>query len=120
VVRFRYSAAGTVAGIIALIAALPLATTRWYLAPIALMPLTVAVWAWRAGTDVDGNGLRVRALLGSRFVAWSQVRGLTPGPRRRVYAVLTGGTALRLSAVSETDLRRVIEAGGQPLATSPH
>jgi Bacterial PH domain len=110
--RFRHSAAAAVAGFIALIAALPLATTRWYLAPIVLLPLAAAAWAWRAGTDVDGQGLRVRALLGSRFIAWPQVRGLTIGPRGRAYAVLTNGHAVRLPAVANRDLRRLVEAGG--------
>jgi PH (Pleckstrin Homology) domain-containing protein len=119
VVKFRYNAAYWVAAIVALISAIPLATTRWYLAPIALIPLAVAVWAWRAGTDVDASGVRVRALLGSRAIPWSRVESLTVGPRGRVYAQLTGGTAVRLSAVGGADLPRLIAASGQPLASTP-
>jgi Bacterial PH domain len=119
VVRFRYNAAAAIAGVVALIGAIPIAATRWYLAPILLVPLAVAVGAWRTGTDADAAGLRLRALLGSRFVPWSRVEALVVRERRRVYAETSAGTSLRLPAVSAADLPRLVEASGEEVRTSP-
>ena len=117
-VRFRYNVAVVVAGVIAAIGAVPLAAERWYLVPVLLIPVTVAAWAWRSGTDVDAGGLRVRALLGSRFVPWTGIRELTVGERGRVYAETASGGRLRLPAVTAPDLPTVISASGQDLYTA--
>jgi Bacterial PH domain len=113
-VKFRYNAATAIAGGVAVLGAVPVATLHWYLAPILLVPLAVAGWGWRAGTDADPDGLSVRALLGSRRLPWSRVTGLVPDGRR-VVAVLDGGTALRLPAVTPADLPRLVAASGQEL-----
>jgi hypothetical protein len=118
VVRFRLNAALAVAAFVATLGSIPLASQRWYLVPILLIPGSVAVWAWRAGTDVDTEGVRVRALLGSRFVPWTGVTGLRVGERERVYAGTTGGGELRLTGVNAADLPRVVEASGQELRTA--
>ena len=65
-VKFRHSSALAIAGLVAFFGAVPVATYRWYLTPILLVPLAVLVWGWRAGTDADSGGLSVRALLGTR------------------------------------------------------
>jgi hypothetical protein len=119
VVKFRYNAAAAIAGFVAFIGAIPLAATRWYLTPILLVPLTLCVWAWRAGTDADADGLRVRALFGSRFLPWSRVATLAVGTRRRVYAQTDAGTSIRLLGVFAPDLPRLVAASGQQLST-PH
>jgi hypothetical protein len=111
VVKFRYNAAVAVAGGIATISAVPLAAQRWYLVPLVLVPLAVAAWGWRSGTDVDRDGVRVRALLGSRFLPWTGVRELVVGERGRVYAVTAGGGHLRLPAVTAPDLPALMKAG---------
>jgi hypothetical protein len=102
--KFRYNAAITVAAVVAFFGAVPLATSRVYLLPIALVPILVGVWSWRAGTDVDPAGLRIRATFGSRFVPWSHVAALVPADRRRVYAILTTGRQVRLPAVGSAQL----------------
>jgi hypothetical protein len=102
--KFRYNAAITVAAVVAFFGAIPLAASRAYLLPIALVPILIAVWGWRAGTDVGPAGLRVRALLGSRLVPWSHVAALVPADRRRAYAVLTTGRKVRLPAVGAAEL----------------
>src|SRR5262245_38056673 len=94
VVRFRYNAAITVAAVVVLLGAVPLATSRWYLAPLLVIPLLVAVWGWRAGTDANATGVRARALFGSRFLPWSRVDSLEVGDRNRVYARTTANSAL--------------------------
>ena len=74
--RFRHSSALAVAGVIAAIAAVPmLAASPWF-ALVLLVPLAVALWAWRAGTDADADGLRVRAAFGSSRVRWRDVSAL--------------------------------------------
>ncbi|MFJ2083229.1 PH domain-containing protein [Micromonospora chokoriensis] len=116
-VRFRHNQAILVAAVIALIGALPLASARSYLLPVLLVPLAVAVWAWRAGTDADAEGLRVRALAGQRRIAWDQVIELVPDERGRAVARLDDGQHVTLPAVRGVDLPRLVSATGQAL---PH
>jgi hypothetical protein len=113
-VRFRYHSGITIAGLVATFGAIPVATVRWYLAPILLVPLAVAVWGWRAGTDADTDGVTIRALLGRRRLPWSTIDGFTP-QRDRVFAVLSGGTAVRLPGVTAADLPRLVAASGHDL-----
>jgi hypothetical protein len=113
--KFRYNAAVTIAAIVALLGALPVATLRWYLAPILLVPAVVAVWAWRAGTDADVSGVRVRALVGSRQIPWSRITHLASDPRGRVQAMLNDGRTLRLPAVGAAQLPRLVAASGHEL-----
>ena len=117
--RFRYSGALPVAGLIATISALPLASVGWAYAPVVLVPLAVTIWGWRAGTDADRRSVRVRALLGTRTVPWSLIEKFTADPRGRVSAVLTDGRRVPLTAVRTGDLPRLVAANGQDLATNP-
>ena len=103
---------------LALIGGLSLATWAVYLLPLLLVPLAVAVWGWRAGTDVDATGVTVRAALGQRRVPWTQITELTADARGRVTARLTSGRALRLTAVPASALPRVVAASGQTLVKS--
>ncbi|KAB1936956.1 PH domain-containing protein [Micromonospora sp. ALFpr18c] len=114
-VRFRYNQAILVAAVIAFIGALPLANARGYLLPVLLVPLGVAVWAWRAGTDADARGLRLRALTGQRRIDWDQVVELTTDPRGRAVARLDDGRQVTLPAVRGVDLPRLVSATGQTL-----
>ena len=118
VLRVRKSGALVVAALIAFVSAVPLAGARWELAPVLLIPLAVLVWAWRAGTDVTPEGLRVRALAGSTFVPWSRVIELAPDPHHGISALLNDGRALRLTGVTPANLPAVLAAGGQAV-TSP-
>lgn len=115
--RFRQSGATLVAALIAFVSALPLAGSRWALTPLLLLPVGFGVWAWRAGTDVDAAGLRVRALLGTTAIAWDRVAGLTADPRGRASALLTDGHEIRLTGVSAADLPAVVAAAGGHIDT---
>ena len=115
-VRFRHNSGIAVAGLIAFFGAVPVATVRWYLVPILLVPVAVAVWGWRAGTDADESGLTIRALLGRRRLPWSRISGFAPRGRRRVVAVLDGGRSVPLTAVTPADLPRLVAASGTDLA----
>ena len=111
-VKFRHNAAIAVAGLIALLGAVPLATVRWYLAPILLLPLAVIVWGWRAGTDADRDGLSIRALFGARRLPWARISGFVPADRR-VIAMLDGGKSVVLPAVTPADLPKLLAATGE-------
>ncbi|MEH1168867.1 PH domain-containing protein [Micromonospora sp. CPCC 205539] len=114
-VRFRYSQAILAAAVIAFIGALPLAAARAYLLPVLLVPLAVGLWAWRAGTDANADGLRLRALAGQRRIGWDRVVELTTDPRGRAVARLDDGQQVVLPAVRGADLPRLVAATGQAL-----
>jgi hypothetical protein len=115
----RKSGALLVAALIALVGTVPLAGVRWSLTPILLIPLAVLVWAWRAGTDVDTESLRVRALFGKTVVPWSRVAELAPDPRGQVAALLTDGMVVPLTGVTQGNLQAVLKAGGQQVSSPP-
>jgi hypothetical protein len=114
--RVRRSGALVVAALIALVGTVPLAGAKMALAPILLIPLLVLVWAWRAGTDVFPDRLRVRALIGSTTVPWSRVAEFAPDRNKRVSARLDNGNVIRLTGVTTENLPRVIAAGDQELS----
>jgi hypothetical protein len=115
VLRIRRSGALLVAALIAFVGTVPLAGTSWALAPILLIPLLGIVWAWRAGTDVYPDALRVRALFGSTTVPWSRVTELAPDPQGRVSALLDNGNVIRLTGVTAGNLPAVVAAGEQKI-----
>jgi hypothetical protein len=122
--RFRYNISICIAGILTFIGAIPVATVgfghgdipgyAYPLPAILLIPLAVAIWGWRAGTDSDAQGLRVRALVGSRRIPWAEVAALLP-QSRRVYVRTTDGRTFRLAAVTPDDLPKLVAASGQSL-----
>jgi hypothetical protein len=113
--RFRYSSAITVAAVIVMISGLSLATWAPYFLPVLVVPLAVAIWSWRAGTDADTDGLTVRAALGSRRLPRPSVSGLVTDARGHVSAQLTSGKSVALPAVTSADLTRLVAASGQTL-----
>ncbi|MEU7170550.1 MULTISPECIES: PH domain-containing protein [Micromonospora] len=115
-VRFRHNQAILVAAIVAFIGALPLASARWWLLWVLLVPLAVAVWAWRAGTDADARELRLRALVGQRRVPWNRVAELAGDARGRAVARLDDGEVVVLPAVRATDLPQLVAVTGQELS----
>ncbi|MBM0238120.1 PH domain-containing protein [Micromonospora sp. ATA32] len=114
-IRFRHNQAILVAAVVAFIGALPFATAEWFLLPVLLVPLAIAVWAWRAGTDADPRELRLRALIGQRRIAWDRVAELTADARGRAVVRLDHGEELVLPAVRGDELPRLISVTGQSL-----
>jgi len=115
--RARKTGALLVAAVIAFVGAVPLAGAGWEWAPVLLIPAAVFVWAWRAGTDVYADGLRVRALIGSTRVPWERITELAPDARGQVSALLDSGTVIRLTGVTTGNLPRVLAAGKQEVGT---
>ena len=119
VLRVRKSGALLVAALIALVGTVPLASIRWELTPVLLIPLAAVLWAWRAGTDVFADRLKVRALVGSTEIPWSRVAEMAPDARGRVAALLDNGNVIRLTGVTRANLPAVLAAGGQEISTPP-
>ncbi|MEU3455827.1 PH domain-containing protein [Micromonospora sp. NPDC006766] len=115
-IRFRHNQAILVAAIVAFVGALPVATANWWLLWLLLIPLTVLVWAWRAGTDADPRELRLRALAGQRRIPWARIAELTGDARGRGVARLDDGEMVMLPAVRAADLPRLVSVTGQKLS----
>src|SRR5215475_9472396 len=116
--KFRHNAALPIGGLVAFLGTTPLAATRWYLAPLLLIPLAITLWGIWAGTDANSAGVTVRALLGRRRWTWEQIDGFVP-VGRRVRARLTSGATIPLPAVAPRDLPRLVAASGQELSPEP-
>ena len=112
--KFRQNMGLPLAAVVAFVGASALATQRWWLLPILLIPLVVAVWGFRSGVDADRQSLRVRTLLGSRTVPWGEVAGFRVD-RNKVLAQLSSGGELPLPAVTPRQLPALIAAGGRTL-----
>lgn len=113
--RFRHSSAITVAGVIAAIAGISVATWQPFLLVLLVIPLSVSLWSWRAGTDADADGLTVRAAIGQRRLPWSSVAGIQP-EGGRVVAILNSGGRVVLTAVTPAQLPALLAAaGGDPV-----
>jgi len=119
VLRVRKSGALLVAALIAFVGTVPVAGARWELSVLLLIPLAVLIWAWRAGTDVFPDRLRVRAMLGSTSVPWADIAELAPDDRGRVAALLTSGNVIQLTGVTAANLNAVLAAGDQPVSSPP-
>ena len=104
---------------IAFVGTVPLAGGSVALAPILLIPPAVFVWAWRAGTDVYPDELRVRALVGRTRVPWARIIELAPDQRGQISALLDNGNVIRLTGVTRDNLPRVLAAGGQQVSDRP-
>ncbi|HEX5198903.1 MAG TPA: PH domain-containing protein [Actinoplanes sp.] len=105
-----------VAAVIAFVGTVPLAGASWGLAPVLLIPAALFVWAWRAGTDVYADELRVRALVGSTRVPWARITELAPDQRGQISALLDNGNVIRLTGVTQGNLARVLSAGQQQIS----
>nr|WP_040434239.1 PH domain-containing protein [Actinoplanes globisporus] len=114
--RVRKTGALLVAAVIAFVGTVPLAGAKWELTPVLLIPIAIFVWAWRAGTDVYPDELRVRALAGSTRVPWSRITELAPDERGRISALLENGNVIRLTGVTRGNLPRVLAAGQQEIS----
>ena len=106
---FRYGLAERGAAVLWLLASSALATARWWLLPVLLLPLTAVAAAFRRGTDIDDDGVTVRAVLRSRRFRWNDVAELRPGGQRRVVLVRTDGRTVTLPAVRPGDLAGLVQ-----------
>lgn len=106
---FRHGGAERAAAVVWLIASLALATARWWLSPILLLPLLAVIATFRRGTDFDADGVTVRAVIAKRRVPWTEVEQLRPDGVRRVLLVRKDGRAIALPGVRPADLPRLVQ-----------
>lgn len=111
--RVRKTGALLVFGVIAFVGTVPLAGAARGLVWVLVIPAVIIVWAWRAGTDVREDELRVKALVGSTGVPWSSIVELAPDERGRVSALLDNGNAIKLTGVTRDNLPRVLAVAGK-------
>lgn len=127
-VRFRPHQSILIAAFIALIGVFPIAfgpdlpsgansspdasSVRWVFVPLLIVPIVLFLWVLRSGTDADAAGLRVRGLLATKRIPWSDVRELAVDRRGRAVALLRDGYAVTLASVRAGDLGRLVEASG--------
>jgi len=114
--RVRKTGALLVAAVIAFVGTVPLAGASRPLALILLIPAALIVWAWRAGTDVYADELRVKALIGRTRVPWASIQEMAPDQRGQISARLANGNAIRLTGVTRDNLPRVLAAAGQQVS----
>lgn len=108
-IRFRYGAAERAAAVVWLLASTALAGARLWLLPILALPLVAILATFRRGTDLDSDGVTVRAVLTKRRVPWSDVAELRPDGARRVLLVRTDGRAVAMPAVRPADLPPLVQ-----------
>ncbi len=82
-----------------------------------LIPLLAGFFIARTATVVSPAGIQVRAVFGSRFIRWDEMRGLSV-TGRNIYAVSVDGT-VRLPCVRLADLTAVAAASGGRLPELP-
>ena len=75
---------------------------------LLLIPVVIAFYVARTATFVGPDGIRVRALLGTRTLGWDAVRGLSVR-ERAIYAVIQDGT-VRLPCARIAHLHAIAEA----------
>ncbi|GIF18693.1 hypothetical protein BJ973_008348 [Actinoplanes tereljensis] len=114
--RVRKTGALLVAAVIAFVGTVPLAGAGWEWTPVLLLPAAAFVWAWRAGTDVYADELRVKALVGSTVVPWPRIAELAPDRSGQIAALLDNGNMIRLTGVTQANLPRVLAAGKQEIS----
>ncbi len=107
--RFRHGAAERAAAVVWLLAGLALAGARWWLLPVLILPVLAVIASIRRGTDIDVDGVTVRAVLTKRIFPWNEVAELRPDGARRVVLVRTDGRTIALPAVRPADLPRLVQ-----------
>ncbi|QSB13640.1 PH domain-containing protein [Natronosporangium hydrolyticum] len=107
--QFRLHRGRAVAGIIVIISLCTLLPVSGWFALLLVPPVAWTSWVLRAGTDVDADGLRVRALFASRWLPWSRIESVRSESPDRVVAALTTGGQVPLTAVTAADLPRLAQ-----------
>lgn len=109
------------AAVIAFVGAVPLAGVSWKLSPILLVPFLAGVWAWRAGTDVYPDRLKIRGLIGGTTIPWDRIDELAPDRNEQIVARLDNGNVIRLTGVTVANLSLVLKSAGRdPSVVADH
>ena len=92
--------------------ATPLATVRWWMLWLYLIPLAALVYVLITRTEVNRVRIRTVGLTGARSIAWDSLDGFEfRGPRWAV-AVTTDGRRFRLPMVRPRDMPLIAHVSG--------
>ena len=100
--------------LVALLGALPLATSSRWLSWLLLVPLVAGVWVVRARVVADARGLLVCNGLGSSAHPWSDVEGVDVPRRGPVRLLLAGGRRRPMTALPRRELRALLAVAPGP------
>ncbi len=116
IVKLRPSRSWLIVVLFLLFCVTPLAFVGTPLLVLYVIPLGVLLWIFRSGTDIDADGLTVRAIAGRRRISWDEVQALSPAPRGELRAVLKDGRLLPLPQVRlrHLDLIAAVSGGRVP------
>jgi hypothetical protein len=97
-----------------------LAGPKWLLL-LYLIPIGIGIWVLRTRTVVEAETIRVRRMLTTRRVDWSDLAGLRVRERKWVRAVLTDGDEVALPCVKPRHLPvlALLSGGRLPDPTEP-
>lgn len=118
--RFRHSVAVPIAGAVALVGSSALATQRWWLTPLLVIPLLAIWWGLRSGVDIDASGLYVRRWWRPRFVRWGELAGFTVQGVKVRAELVDDSEPITLPSITPQhvtgllELARAYNGGGQP------
>ncbi|HJP78593.1 MAG TPA: PH domain-containing protein [Pseudonocardiaceae bacterium] len=71
---------------------------------VYLIPIALGVWVVRTRTIVEAEAIRVRGLVGTRRIDWSELAGLQVREKKWVRAVLQDGNRVMLPCVKPRHL----------------
>lgn len=71
---------------------------------VYLIPIALGVWVVRTRTIVEAEAIRVRGLVGTRRIDWSELAGLQVREKKWVRAVLHDGNRVTLPCVKPRHL----------------
>lgn len=117
--RLRPSRTSLLVVLFLLICVTPAAFQWRPLLALYALPVGMLLWIWRSGTDVDADGITVRAVAGRRRIGWEDIAALSPGPRGDLRAVLVDGRQLRLPQARLRHLKAIAAASGGHISAEP-
>ncbi|MFZ2177221.1 MAG: PH domain-containing protein [Rhodococcus sp. (in: high G+C Gram-positive bacteria)] len=79
---------------------------------LLIAPVIAVVWVARVRTTVTPDGLELRRLFGSRFLKWSDIKGVRFPDRGWARAALVNGGEVMLPVVTFDRLPQIAEASG--------
>lgn len=110
-VRFRPDRTAYAVTVVLLLGSLPLGLSSPWFSVAFLLPLASFVWVARARVVANEQGLEVCNGLGVQRLLWTEVAAFDVPHRGPVLLRRTAGKALRLTALSRSDLPRLLAVG---------
>ncbi len=113
---FRITGASLIAVILVTVCMSPLAMSSWWLAPLFLVPVGMAVWVLRVRTVVTPESVSACSLTRTRTVQWDDVKSLRLDERRWVRLILSSDREVTLPAVRVRNIPNLAAMSGGRIA----